>query len=63
MTKSEARKARKTARAAGRTFTIERRPDGGLGYVAERTPAEERRHEARMERWARRYMDSDPDWR
>lgn len=63
MTKGEARKARKAARAAGQTFTIERREDSGLEIVAERTPAQERKHERTMERWARRHMDSDPDWR
>ena len=63
MTKSELRKQRKAARAAGQTWNLERREDGGLEIVHERTPAQERQHEARMERWARKYMDSDPDWR
>jgi hypothetical protein len=55
MTKGERRKLRKADRAAGRTFNIERRAGGGLELVAERTPAEERRHERAMHRWARRY--------
>ena len=63
MTKSELRKERKAARAAGQAWNIERREDGGLEIVRERTPAQERLHENRMERWARKYMDSDPDWR
>jgi len=63
VTKGELRRARKAARAAGQTFNIERRPDGGLEMVTERTPAQERKHERQMERWATRFMDSDPDWR
>ena len=63
MTKGEQRKARKAARAAGQTFNIERRPDGGFEMVVERTSALERKHEGTMEQWARRRMDSDPDWR
>ncbi len=55
MTKGEQRKARKAARAAGQTFNIERRADGGLEFVAERTAAQERRHDRAMHRWARRY--------
>jgi len=55
MTKGEARKLRKQARAEGRTFNVERRVDGGLEMVAERTPAEERRHARSMHRWAVRY--------
>jgi len=60
--KGKARAARKAARDAGQTFNIERRSDGGLEMVVERTAAQERKHERRMESWARR-IDSDPDWR
>ena len=61
-TKSEARARRKANRAASRPWNIETSPTGRLEIVTERTPAEERAHERRMARWARR-MDSDPDWR
>jgi hypothetical protein len=61
--KGEARKARKAARETGVSMSVERRDDGGLEIVRTRTHRQERQHEARMDRWARRYMDSDPDWR
>jgi hypothetical protein len=63
MTKSEQRRDRKAAAAAGRPWNIETAASGHLEIVCERTQAEERRHAARMDRWARRQMDSDPDWR
>lgn len=62
MTKGEARRARKAARAAGQAVSVERREDGGLELVTERTPAQERKHERNLERWVKR-IDSDPDWR
>ncbi len=62
MTKGEARAARKAATAAGESYTVERRADGGLEVVHQRTARAERAHERRMERWARR-IDFDPDWR
>ena len=55
MTKGEQRAVRKAAAAAGQGWTVERRPDGGLEMVRHHTEAEESRHAARMERWARRY--------
>jgi hypothetical protein len=60
--KGELRKARKAAKAAGQSWTVEVGPDGGFQQVQERTAAQERKHERAMERWGRR-MDSDPDWR
>lgn len=62
MSKGELRKARKVAQAAGQKWTVELDERGMPVQVRERTPAEERRHERAMERWARR-IDSDPDWR
>jgi hypothetical protein len=53
--KGLARQARKSARAAGTALNIERRADGGLVFVAERTPAQEDAHARRMYRWAKRY--------
>jgi hypothetical protein len=55
MGKGEQRKARKAARAAGQSFSVERREDGGLEMVAARTAAQERKHERAMYRWAERY--------
>ena len=63
MTKGELRKQRKAARAAGQAWTAEPRPDGSFEQVYERTSAQEHKHERAMERWATRWMDSDPDWR
>jgi len=63
MSKGEMRKLRKTARAEGRGISFERSENGGFVTVREHTPAEERRHQDKMERWATRYMDSDQDWR
>jgi len=63
MTKGELRQARKAARAAGQDWRAAQREDGaGFEQVRQRTPVEERAHERRMERWARR-IDDDPDWR
>jgi len=53
--KGLARQARKAARAAGTTLNIERRSDGGLVFVAERTATQERAHARRMYRWAKWY--------
>jgi hypothetical protein len=57
--KGRARAARKAARARGENWNLERGQDGGLEVVRERTPPEERAHERRMERWARRMADRD----
>ncbi|HXK37024.1 MAG TPA: hypothetical protein VJ553_05590 [Candidatus Paceibacterota bacterium] len=54
-TKGDIRRARKAARAAGESWTVERRPDGGLEMMQGRTAAQERAHATRMDRWARRY--------
>jgi len=62
VTKGELRAARKAAKAAGQPWNVELAPDGLLQQVHERTAAQERKHERDMERWARRSMDSDPDW-
>lgn len=61
MTRGEVRKARKAAREAGESWAVEHE-DGRTVVVRTRTEREERAHERRMDRWARR-IDSDPDWR
>ena len=61
MTKGEIRKARKEAGAAGQTWDIETAEGGGMEIVHTRTPQEESRHCARMERWARYNYECDRD--
>lgn len=58
--KSERRKARKLAASEGRPWSAEQRTDGaGYEVVRGRTPAQERKHERAMERWARRSYEQD----
>ena len=51
MTKGDARRARKAGTLRDYALTGEPRP----GMAPVRTAREERAHDARMERWARRY--------
>lgn len=65
MTKSELRKARRAARAAGKQLTgelmIEVSQSGHLEMVRTRSESEERAHEEHMSRWARQtYYLSGP---
>ena len=61
MTKGDLRRLRKAARAAGRPWSVEA-GESGPEIVYERTPAEERRHERAMERWARRTNGGEYDY-
>ena len=60
-TKGELRRARKAARAAGQGWNVELSMDGHYEMVRERTPAQERRHERTMDRWARHGGSGDDD--
>jgi len=59
ITKGELRKARKEAVAEGRDWNIETSSTGGLEIVRTRTKSEEHRHQAAMDRWARRQYERD----
>lgn len=54
MTKSELRKARRQAHAAGRDWSAIQE-GGRLSIIEPRTPRAERRHARAMWRWAARY--------
>ena len=62
MTKGELRKMRKANTEAGRAWNIETSASGHLETVRERTPAQERKHERAMDRWARRGGGGDFDY-